>query len=271
MTNEVYNAVSFIRKITPFKPTIGLVLGSGIGTISDDFIQIVKISTIQIPYFAPSTVAGHEGQLLFGFSNNKPLVVSMGRSHYYEGYNSRHTAFYVSVFKELGIRLLILSNAAGAISSRLKPGDLMLINDQVHFMFNSPLRNVIPGMPVTFPDISQAYSKVYLEKIESIAKEENIPLKCGNLWSTSGPAYETAAEVRMLIKMGADAVSMSTTQEVIMSASLGLDTIGISFITNYATGLSNKKLSHAEVIESAETSKNDLLTIIRRIITSACN
>ncbi len=266
MNNEVYNAVSFIRKITAFKPIIGLVLGSGMGKISDEFMDDVKIPTKKIPHFPSTKVYGHAGQLLFGFCEHQPVVVSMGRSHYYEGYDSRHTAFYVNVFKELGIRLLILSNAAGAISSRLKPGDLMLINDQVHFMFNSPLRNVIPDLPVTFPDISQAYSKVYLEKIESIANEENIPLKCGELWTTSGPAYETAAEVRMLKKMGADAVSMSTTQEVIMSASLGLDTIGISFITNYATGLSNKKLSHNEVIESAETSKNNLWTIIRRII-----
>jgi purine-nucleoside phosphorylase len=166
----------------------------------------------------------------------------------------------------LNIKDLLVTNAAGGVNGRFKPGDLMLITDQVNFHFSSPLVGKETYDGARFPDMSDAYSKKYFEKIEKIAIEKNIALKSGVLWASSGPAYETAAEVKMIKKFGGDAASMSTVPEVIAAVHAGMDVIGISCITNFATGISAEKLTHNEVTETAQLVKEKFLQLVSGII-----
>jgi purine-nucleoside phosphorylase len=266
MRKEVEDAISFIKPNFFPLPKIALILGSGLGDFADKFNIFKKISTKQIPFFPQSTVHGHAGYLIFGTYLNTPVLALQGRTHFYEGYPMSKTTFIIEIFQELGIKMLIVTNAAGVINQNFKPGDLMLIKDHIHFMFNSPLRGLTNQHSTNLVSMSDAYSNDYHKKIIELAQNCNINLKSGTLFTTSGPTYETSSEVKMIRELGGDAGSMSTSGEVIASAHAGIKVIGISCLTNYATGMSKSKLSHEEVTETANAVKDKFIALLSKII-----
>ncbi len=241
-------------------------MGSGLGAFADTLADKIKIPTEEIPHYPKSTVEGHQGYLVFGTHEGVPLLAVQGRTHYYEGYPIQEVSFVVRIMKGLNINALLVTNAAGGVNPNFTPGDLMLITDQVNFLFNSPLMGKSEFGDPRFPDMSDAYSAKYFDQIEKIALQRNITLKRGVLWVSSGPSYETGVEVKMIQKFGGDAASMSTVPEVIAAKHAGMEVIGISCITNYATGISSEKLSHNEVTETAELVKEKFLSLVTGII-----
>lgn len=261
MDNALQQAVDFIRQRINIKPKAALILGSGLGDFADTFDKSIKIPTSEIPNYPKSTVSGHKGYLVFGYHQNIPLMAVQGRTHFYEGYPLNKVSFVVEIMSALGVKMLMVTNAAGSTNPGIFPGDLMLITDQVNFLFNSPLRG-----NHKFTDMSNPYSSEFTEKIEAIALQKGISLKKGVLWTSSGPTYETAAEVKMIHKFGGDAASMSTTPEVISANTFGIKTIGISCITNFATGISTEKLTHEDVTRTANKAKQKFTALVSAII-----
>lgn len=262
MPNKITDAVEFIKSQTDISPKIGLILGSGLGDFADSFDKAVKIPAHSIPHYPPSTIAGHKGKLVFGFLKEQPVVAVQGRTHFYEGYPISLVSFVVEIMSHIGINTLLVTNAAGSTNPRIKPGDLMLITDQVNFLFQSPLVG-----NHHFTDMSNPYSSELTSKIERLALSIGIDLKKGVLWTSSGPTYETAAEVKMIQKFGGDAASMSTVPEVIMANRLSVKTVGISCITNFATGISSEKLTHDDVTKAASHVKDKFISLVSSIIT----
>lgn len=266
MNTKLKQATDFIKKHTNLKPKACIILGSGLGAFADTLEDKIKILTSEIPNYPKSTVEGHNGFLVFGYHKSIPIMAVQGRTHFYEGYSIQDVTFVVRIARALDIKMLMVTNAAGGINPRFNPGDLMLITDQVNYLFNSPLTGTLDYGEPRFPDMSNAYSVEYFEQIEGLALQRNISLKRGVLWVSSGPSYETAAEVKMIQKFGGDAGSMSTAPEVIAAVHAGMKVIGISCITNYATGISSQRLSHEEVTETANQVKEKFLSLVRGII-----
>lgn len=246
---------------------MALILGSGLGELANEIEDAVMVPYEEIPHFPRSTVPGHQGRLVFGILEGRPLVAMQGRVHYYEGYAMQDVVFPIRVFQQLGIRTLIVTNAAGGVNESYRPGDLMLIRDQINFTLTNPLIGENENQwGVRFPDTSRLYD----EKLRAIARESGdmlkIPLKEGVYFFNTGPAYETPAEVRMARKLGADAVGMSTVPEGIAAAHAGIAVLGISLITNMAAGILPQPLSHTEVVETAERVKPQFTALLRAII-----
>lgn len=260
-------AAEYIQRKINIQPTIGLILGSGLGVLADEIENAVKIPYENIPGFPQSTVQGHAGQLVFGDLDNKKVVAMQGRFHYYEGYGLDLVTLPVKVMKLLGVEQLIVTNAAGGINTQYEPGDLMLIESHINFTFQNPLigRND-DDLGVRFPDMSQAYTPALIGKAEKVGQEQNVSLRKGIYAGVVGPSYETPAEIRMLRKMGADAVGMSTVPEVIVAAHSGLQVLGISCISNMAAGILDQPLSHEEVMETAELVRHKFLTLVKGIV-----
>lgn len=263
---EVEESVNFIAQRTRIKAKIAIILGSGLGSFADDLENKTKIPTGKIPHYPQSTVKGHEGYLVFGTHNGQQMIAVQGRTHYYEGYSSEKVTYVVRLLKALGVEILIVTNAAGGLNAMFRPGDLMLITDQINFMFSNPLKGPEKFGPPRFPDMSDPYSGRYWPLVEKVAQNAKIPLKKGVLFASTGPSYETAAEVRMAAKLGADAASMSTVPEGIVANHAGLDLIGISCITNMATGINPQPLSHDEVTQTAEKVKHQFIKLVSGII-----
>ncbi len=266
MNKEVSKAIQFINTFNPPKPKAGIILGSGLGDFADTLDNQVKIPTNQIPYYPASTVEGHQGFLVFGYHKDIPVLAVQGRIHYYEGYPIQKVTFIVRIMQAIGIKVLLVTNAAGAVNPRFNPGDFMLITDHVNFLFNNPLIGSNEYRGSRFPDMSNAYHSEYFNCIEQQAIKHNIALKRGILWVSTGPSYETGAEVKMIQKMGGDAASMSTVPEVIAAVQAGIKVMGISCITNYATGISSEKLSHDDVTRTAKRVKEKFLILVSAVI-----
>ena len=266
MNTKLKEATEFIKQYTGLKAKACIILGSGLGAFADTLEDKIKIPTADIPNYPKSTVEGHEGFLVFGFYQKVPLLAVQGRTHFYEGYPMSDVTFVVRIARALGAKMLMVTNAAGGINPRFNPGDLMLITDQVNYLFNSPLTGKDEYGGLRFPDMSDAYSREYFEKIEQIALHRNIALKRGVLWVSSGPSYETAAEVRLLRLAGVSAACMSTIPEVIAASRLHLRTVGISCITNKGTGLSEKPLTHEEVTEVAGRVEDTFRSLLRAAV-----
>ena len=262
--------INFIQeKIKDFQPEIGIILGSGLGDFADAFDSIV-ISYNDIPGFEKSQVQGHKGQLVFAEVNGKKVVMMQGRYHFYEGYSMQTVTFPVKVMKKLGVKTLIVTNAAGAVSPEFTPGDLMLITDHINFMGTNPLIGKNDdSLGTRFPDMSEVYSKVLIDKAENIAQKLNIKYQKGVYVATTGPSYETPAEIKTFRMLGGNAVGMSTAPEAIVANYCGLKVLGISCLTNYAAGVTDSPLNHQEVIDTAnqvkESFKNLLLEILKVI------
>lgn len=264
---KVNEAVQYIRTQTDFKPDIGLILGSGLGSFAETLEQPVGIPTSEIPNYPRSTVSGHEGKLIFGWIGNKKIIAIKGRVHYYEGYCMESVTFSVRVMHELGVRSLIVTNAAGAVNPQFSPGDLMLITSHINFFFDNPLCGPNDdNIGQRFPDMEEDYDRRYIQLAERTALALKIRTQRGVYCASSGPTYETRAEVKMFQRLGADAVGMSTVPEVIVARYYGMRVLGISCITNLGTGISPVPLSHEEVTETANRIKKDFENLLHQII-----
>ena len=260
-------AAAAISKQIPKRPSVGLILGSGLGEFLDELSGSVSIPYAEIPHFARSTVIGHSGNLVFNSIGSLPFAALQGRVHYYEGYAITDVVFPVRVLARLGIRKLVVTNAAGGINPNFAPGDLMLISDHINLMGTNPLtgRNLDPLGP-RFPDMSEAYSRAFRALARSVAEERRIAVREGVYVGLAGPSYETPAEIRMLARLGADAVGMSTVPEVIAAAHAGIAVLGISCISNMAAGILDRKLDHAEVMETTTRVKDKFSSLIRGVL-----
>ncbi len=257
----------FIKdKINDFKPEIAIVLGSGLGAFCEG-LEGIRIPYSQIKGFAPSTVKGHKGELLFSNVEGKNCVMMQGRFHYYEGHSLAQTTLPIKVFKKLGIEKLILTNAAGSLKKDLIPGSIMLICDHINFMGSNPLIGENDDtLGTRFPDMNEVYSKRLRNVAKNCAKKLNIKLKEGVYSALCGPSYETPAEVKMLEILGASATGMSTVPEAIVAKYCSMEILGISLITNYAAGLSNIAPNHKEVVEMAKSAGSKLIALLKEVI-----
>lgn len=267
---KIQDTLDYIATYTDdFVPEIGIVLGSGLGELADTYCE-TAIPYSKIPNFASSTVEGHKGQLVFADISGRKVVMMQGRNHYYEGYSMQEITYPIKIMKELGVKTLILTNAAGAINKSFRPGDLMVITDHINFMGANPL--VGPNderFGTRFPDMSDIYNKNLIKIVDAAGRLLKIDLKHGVYFASSGPSYETPAEIKMARYMGADAAGMSTVPEAIVANYCGMNVIGISCISNFASGVSTKKLSHEEVIETTNKVKakfKDLILLLLKNI-----
>ncbi|MBZ0266206.1 purine-nucleoside phosphorylase [bacterium] len=247
---ELINTVSHVEDRIETQPRIGFILGSGLGIFADEVENPVVISTTELPDYPVSTVPGHAGRLVSGTIDGVPVLVVQGRVHYYEGYPIAKVAYPVRLLAALGCEAMVVTNASGGMGDHLEPGDLMLITDHINLMGVNPLVGQRWGFD-TFPDMSRAYDPTLRGVVKDVAERESITLKEGVLGAWSGPTYETAAEVQLLKMIGVHAACMSTVPEVIAAARLRLPVVGVSCITNYATGISTTPLTHHEVTETA--------------------
>jgi purine-nucleoside phosphorylase len=254
------------RRLNGRRPTVAVVLGSGLGFLEEKVEAAIRIPYEEIPGFPRPTVPGHEGRLVSGRLSGRDVLVQSGRFHMYEGHSAETCALPVRVFASIGVRTLILTNAAGGIRRTFAPGTLMLIADHVNLTFRNPLTGpVFPGEE-RFPDMSDPYDRALREIARQVARRRHVALDEGVYAGLLGPSYETPAEVRMLERLGIDAVGMSTVVEVIAARARGISCLGISTVTNAAAGIGATKLSHREVMEAAEAVKDDLAGLIQGII-----
>ncbi|WP_127575067.1 purine-nucleoside phosphorylase [Paenibacillus barengoltzii] len=263
----IREAADYIRSRSGLTPKVGLILGSGLGVLADHIEEPVSINYSDIPFFPQSTVEGHAGELLIGTVQGTPVVLMKGRFHMYEGYGPEMTAFPVRVMKELGVKTLLVTNAAGGVNTSYEPGDLMLISDHLNLTGRNPL--VGPNdeeLGPRFPDMSQAYSRRLREIARKVAADKGVPLQEGVYAGLLGPTYETPAEIRMLRTLGADAVGMSTVSETIVARHAGIEVLGISCISNMAAGILDQPLSHQEVMETTERVREKFLSLVLSII-----
>lgn len=261
------SAVEYIKNcVGEFKPEIGIILGSGLGDLADEYC-IKSISYAEIPGFEASTVSGHKGQLVFAEINGKKVVMMQGRFHFYEGHSIQKVVFPVKVMKKLGVETLIVTNAAGGVNPAFNPSDLMIITDHINYMGVNPLIGANDdSMGERFPDMSEVYTPKYVDLVKHIASKLGIDLQEGVYMALTGPSYETPAEVRMARTIGADAVGMSTVPEAIVASWAGMKVIGLSCICNSAAGVSTVGLSHADVIHAANIAKDRFKKLVKEII-----
>ncbi|HEY9402804.1 MAG TPA: purine-nucleoside phosphorylase [Pyrinomonadaceae bacterium] len=246
---------------------VALVLGSGLGAFADDLEDAVAIPYEEIPGFARSTVEGHAGRLVLGKIAGLPVIVQQGRFHFYEGYALDEVTFPIRVIGLLGIKSLVLTNAAGGLNNSFKQGALMLISDHLNLMGTNPLLGANdPRFGARFPDMSDVYDREFQEAAVGEAQEMEIELKRGIYAALTGPSYETPAEIRMLRALGADAVGMSTVPEAIVARHMGIRVLGISCITNMAAGVLDRPIDHAEVMETGEQVRAVFTELLRRTI-----
>lgn len=263
------NTVQFIQEeIGDFKPEIAIVLGSGLGELADDYCDF-SISYKYIPNFLRSYVKGHKSRLVFADISGKKVVMMQGRNHFYEGHKMSDITYPIKVLKELGVKTIILTNAAGAVNETFRPADLMIITDHINNMGTNPLIGKNDdSLGTRFPDMTEVYDKSLVELAEKCADKLGIDVQKGVYWANTGPSYETPAEINMIRKLGGDAVGMSTVPEAIVANYCGLRILGISCITNAASENCGKEISHDEVIEAADKAKSKFKSLILEIIKS---
>jgi len=263
----IKESTDFINERINIKPTLGVILGSGLGGLVDMVEDKITIHYSEIPNFPQSTVEGHAGNFIFGHVGDVNLVLMDGRFHYYEGFTMKELTFPIFVMKLLGVENLIVTNACGGINRSFTPGDLMIISDYINLLGDNPLIGVNDDrFGVRFPDMSEAYSLELIAKAESKAKDLGLSYNKGVYAIYSGPCFETAAEIRAFASMGADAIGMSTVPETVAANYLGMKVLGISCITNMATGIAKEKHSHQEVLRIANESSEKLCRWVQEIV-----
>lgn len=246
---------------------VAIVLGSGLGAFAETLAEAVIIPYEDIPDFARSTVEGHEGRMVIGKLENKTIAVMQGRFHYYEGYSLEEVTLPIRTFGLLGVKNLILTNAAGGINPNFQPGSLMLISDHINMMLQSPLRGTHDErFGARFPDMTEVYSKDYQRLAQRCANEIGLRLESGVYLALQGPNYETPAEIRMMRVLGGDAVGMSTVPEAIVAKQMGLKVLGISLISNAAAGILDQPINHAEVMETGARVADQFIALLKIII-----
>ena len=261
------DALHYIQSCIEVKPRAGVILGSGLGGFAAELAGAVSLPFTDIPGWPKSTAVGHAGRFSVGMCAGVPTAVMAGRAHLYEGYTPAQVTFGVRVLRQLGVKALVVTNAAGGIGANLGPGDLVLISDHINLQGSNPLigPNDDDAGP-RFPDMTEAYSRRYREIAKAAASENGIALSEGVYVAVTGPSYETPAEIRYLRTIGADLVGMSTVPEVTVANYLGMKVLGISVVTNLAAGLSDKKLSHEEVLATGERVKGTLVQLLQAVL-----
>lgn len=266
---QIQETAAFLRTKMQLHPQTAIILGTGLGRLADVITDKVEIAYGEIPHFPVSTVEGHKGKLIIGKLGHTDVMAMQGRFHYYEGYSMKEVTYPVRVMRELGVRTLYVSNAAGSVNPTFRIGDLMLITDHINFFPEHPLRGKnIPYGP-RFPDMGEAYDRKLIALAKAIAAEKHIALQEGVYLGTQGPTFETPSEYRMYYRLGADAVGMSTVPEVIVARHCGIRVFGISVITDL--GLEGKvaEVSHEEVQKAADAAEPKMTEIIRELIQRA--
>lgn len=267
---EIDEVAQAIRNLTKYQPKVGLILGSGLGDLANSIEDPDFIPYKNIPYWPTSTVHGHSGQLVIGILEGQTVITMQGRAHYYEGYSMAEVTLPVRVMQRLGVEILIVTNAAGAINPEYVPGDVMFLSDHIAMIAmtgNNPLRGPnLDEFGPRFPDMSQAYDRDLLEKAKKIAEKNNIKTFSGVYVSLSGPSFESPADLRFLRAISADAVGMSTVPEVIIARHGGLRVLGISGISNKANLDGTTITTHDEVLEAGKVLVPKLTTIVRGIL-----
>ncbi len=267
MKEKITESVSYIRKFYQDTPRIGVVLGSGLGVFQERVENPVVLSYTDIPHFTTSTATGHAGKLVFGQVQGQNVMVMSGRFHYYEGYSLQDVVYPIRVMGEMGVKILMVTNAAGGVNKAFQVGDLMVIEDHINMIGSSPLvgREAL-DFGQRFIDMSTTYTPHLRELAKSVGKKHNLELREGVYVATHGPNYETPAEIRMMRVMGADAVGMSTAPEAIAARQLGMEILGISCITNMAAGVTDQPLSEEEVFDTANKTKMVFMNLFEGII-----
>jgi len=267
MLEKLEETVAFVRQRTASRPTVGVILGSGLGQLVERMEDATAIDYCDVPHFPAPTVAGHAGRMVFGRIGKVDVVAMQGRFHYYEGHDMRTVAYPTAFMKQFGVRTLIVSNSAGGINRDFTPGDLMLITDHINLFATNPLIGLNDErLGPRFPDMTEAYSPRLLDIADLAAGELGMSFRRGVYAGLSGPCYETAAEIRYLAHGGADAVGMSTVPEVIAARYLGLEVLGISCITNMATGIATVKHAHEEVVRIANEASERFCAVVAATI-----
>lgn len=264
---KITESVEFINQKSNIKPKIAIILGTGLGRLAEDIKEKEIIPYSDIPNFPISTVQGHGGNLVLGKLENKEVVAMQGRFHYYEGYNLKEVTFPVRVMKKLGAEVIIISNAAGGMNRFFKRGDLMLITDHINLFGDNPL--IGPNdeeLGLRFPDMSEAYDRKLVELTLKVALKEKIKLHQGIYVGLTGPTLETPAEYRFLIKIGADAVGMSTVPEVIVANHMGMKVLGISCITDLAINGVIVKTGLEEILKAASNAEPIMTKLVKKVI-----
>jgi len=265
--SQLESATQFIRSRTSFVPKIGLVLGSGLGSVAEAMQVEAKFSYGDIPGFHKPTVVGHSGNLLLGNLYGVPAAILQGRFHYYEGHTQDQVVLPIRTLAKLGVKLFVLTNAAGSINTRYRPGDLMFLKDHLNLTGTSPLFGPnFSELGPRFPDMTEAYCGEALTVLESAATQASVSHHSGVYAGLPGPCYETPAEIRMYRILGADAVGMSTVAESIAANHMGLKVCAISTITNLGAGLSATKLDHQEVIDLSKQTSGCVLKVLQNAL-----
>lgn len=270
MTDEVTKAESaakFLLAQTSLRPKIGLVLGSGLGGFADELSEAIRVPYSQIPAFPQSTAIGHAGQMVIGKADGTAVVTMQGRVHLYEGYTSAEVAFPVRVFGRMGVRAVVITNAAGGINLKYKQGALVLITDHINLQGQNPLTGPNDEeFGPRFPDMTYAYDRQYRKTAIDAGKRLGQSLYEGVYAGLLGPSYETPAEIRYLRTIGADLVGMSTVPEVIAARHMGIKVLAISCVTNMAAGILEKPLHHEDVLETAERVRGEFVGLLRAVL-----
>lgn len=260
-------AAQLILNRTPLRPRIGLVLGSGLGAFADSLSDAAHVPYADIPSFPQSTAIGHAGRLVLGNAGTVPVAAMQGRVHQYEGYSPQEVSFPIRVFARMGIKSVILTNAAGGINLGYAQGALVLIRDHINLQGTNPLVGANDDrFGVRFPDMTQAYSRAFREIAREEAAKQSLMLHEGVYAALFGPSYETPAEIEYLRRIGADLVGMSTVAEVIAARHMGLNVLAISCVTNMAAGILDQPLSHAEVMETGERVRTVFESLLRAVL-----
>jgi purine-nucleoside phosphorylase len=266
--DQVQSAAELIRSKSKTIPDTAVVLGSGLGSFASSVDRATSITYSEIPYWPAPSVIGHEGRLVMGEVGGRAVAALSGRAHFYEGHDLRTVTFATRVLGALGVRTLILTNAAGGINTGFVPGDLMVIDDHINLLGSSPL--VGPNddrFGVRFPDLTNVYSPRLRRVADETAVVQGLTLRHGVYVACHGPSYETPAEVRYLRMIGADAVGMSTVPEAIVARHMGMDVLGLSCITNFAAGVLPQPLNHDEVLETAKRVRETFIALLKGIVT----
>jgi purine-nucleoside phosphorylase len=256
-------SAALLKKFSPLRPTLAIVLGSGFHHALTELRMDKKISYAKIPGFPKPTVSGHAGELYFGHLGKIPVLVLSGRAHFYEGHPMERVTFATRTLAAFGITDLLLTNAAGGINKKFRAGNFMVLTDHINFMGANPLRGPLQKGLLRFVDLTETYDKKLRELLFKAGKISKLKLQRGIYLAVSGPNYETPAEIRAFATLGADAVGMSSVPEAIVARQCGLKVAGISCITNLATGISKENLSHTDVLGTAERVKNSGAQLIK--------
>ena len=267
MWNKVQETVQFLKEKTNYTPEFGIILGSGLGTFTQDIDIEFTIPYSEIPNFPVSTVQGHKGALVFGKIGNKSVVAMQGRFHFYEGYDMQTVTFPVRVMKYLGVQKLIVSNASGGVNPNYRVGDVVVIKDHINLFPAHPLRGTNDErFGPRFVNMSEPYSRIMIQKAKEIAQQNSIELKDGIYLGLQGPTFETLAEYKMVKILGADCVGMSTVPEVIVARHMEVDCLGISVITDMGDEENIHEVNHQEVLEAARKAEPKVRKLIKEFI-----